>query len=97
MSTILAETNKFKQIMRNPTQAFKTMLSRIIRYSNKLSTTKLPLIEGDHKLGYAYGNVKTHKRGHPLRPIISQTPAATYKLPSISAHFSHRLHSHPTA
>ncbi|XP_076065267.1 uncharacterized protein LOC143039280 [Oratosquilla oratoria] len=28
-----------------------------------------------------YGNVKNHKPGNPLRPIISQIPAPTYSLP----------------
>ncbi|XP_050717411.1 uncharacterized protein LOC126999050 [Eriocheir sinensis] len=64
----------------NPTNDIKTKLNRIIRQTNNNSSTKLPLIEGDHKLGYAYANVKTHKEGHPLRPIISQTPSVTYKL-----------------
>ncbi|MPC27115.1 hypothetical protein E2C01_020276 [Portunus trituberculatus] len=54
--------------------------SIIIRYCNELFTTEIPHIEEDQKLGYAYGNVKTHKRGNPLRRIISQTPAVTYKL-----------------
>ena len=27
-----------------------------------------------------YGNVKTHKQGNPLRPIISQCPTPTYHL-----------------
>ncbi|XP_050707848.1 uncharacterized protein LOC126993063 [Eriocheir sinensis] len=69
-----------KKITRNPTNDIKTKLNRIILQTNNNSSTKLPLIEGDHKLGYAYGNVKTHKEGHPLRPIISQTPSVTYKL-----------------
>lgn len=29
--------------------------------------------------GYIYGNVKTHKPGNPLRPIISQIPTPTYR------------------
>ncbi|XP_076044793.1 uncharacterized protein LOC143027395 [Oratosquilla oratoria] len=80
MASILNDTTKFKRISRNPTNDIKTKLNRLIRENNNSSTTKLPLIEGDHKLGYACGNVKTHKNGHPLRPIISQTPPVTYKL-----------------
>lgn len=57
-----------------------TKLNRIIRQTNNSCTTKLPFIEGDYKLGYAHGNVKTHKAGDPLRPITSQTPSVTYKL-----------------
>ncbi|XP_076069484.1 uncharacterized protein LOC143041466 [Oratosquilla oratoria] len=33
---------------------------------------------GNYGLGYCYGNVKTHKAGSPLRPIISQIPTPTY-------------------
>ncbi|XP_076065307.1 uncharacterized protein LOC143039314 [Oratosquilla oratoria] len=97
MASILNDTTKFKRISRNPTNDIKTKLNRLIRENNNSSTTKLPLIEGDHKLGYAYGNVKTHKNGHPLRPIISQTPSVTYKLakrlnalisPFVPAYFS---------
>ncbi|XP_076038131.1 uncharacterized protein LOC143023488 [Oratosquilla oratoria] len=80
MASILNDTTKFKRISRNPTNDIKTKLNRLICENNNSSTTKLPLIGGDHKLGYAYGNVKTHKNGHPLRPIISQTPSVTYKL-----------------
>ncbi|XP_050706281.1 uncharacterized protein LOC126991631 [Eriocheir sinensis] len=80
MATILTDTTKFSRITRNPTNDIKTKLNRIIRQTNNNSSTKLPFIEGDHRLGYAYGNVKTHKEGHPLRPIISQTPSVTYKL-----------------
>ena len=35
---------------------------------------------GEFTPGYAYGTVKTHKTGNPLRPIISQVSTATYKL-----------------
>lgn len=81
INTILQDNSKFKKITRNPTQDLKTSLNRLIRNNNKtLGAPKLPLIEGDHKVGYAYGNVKTHKQGSPLRPIISQTPAVTYTL-----------------
>ncbi|XP_076030433.1 uncharacterized protein LOC143018735 [Oratosquilla oratoria] len=80
MNSILNDTTKFKRISRNPTNDIKTKLNRLIHDNNNSSTKKLPLIKGDHKLGYAYGNVKTHMNGHPLRPIFSQTPSFTYKL-----------------
>ncbi|XP_068235641.1 uncharacterized protein [Palaemon carinicauda] len=38
------------------------------------------MISGDFGPGYLYGNVKTHKQGNPLRPIISQCPTPTYQL-----------------
>ena len=34
----------------------------------------------DYSPGYFYGNVKTHKPGNPIRPIISQTPTPSYQL-----------------
>ncbi|XP_076030410.1 uncharacterized protein LOC143018709 [Oratosquilla oratoria] len=81
MSLILDDTTKFKKITRNPTDGLKVKLNRLIPTNNALAgAPKLPLIEGDHKLGYIYGNVKTHKPNQPLRPIISQIPAVTYKL-----------------
>ena len=81
MNTILNDPTKFKVITRNPNLSLKSKLNKLIRSNNNTSgSVKLPLIEGDHKLGYAYGNVKTHKQGYPLRPIISQTPTLSYKL-----------------
>ncbi|XP_076068333.1 uncharacterized protein LOC143040785 [Oratosquilla oratoria] len=81
MSRILDDTKKFKKITINPTDGLKVKLNRLIRTNNALTgAPKLPLIEGDHKLGYIYGNVKTHESNQPLRPIISQIPAVTYKL-----------------
>ncbi|XP_076067705.1 uncharacterized protein LOC143040498 [Oratosquilla oratoria] len=81
MMNILGDTTKFKQITKNPTNDLKTRLNRIIRCNNStVGSPKLSLIDGDCKLGYAYGNVKTHKQGFPLHPIISQIPSVTYKL-----------------
>ena len=79
MSTILRDPSKFKPITRNPTNELKSKLNKLIRQNNmNKDHLRIPLVEGDYKLGYAYGNVKTHKEGNPLRPIISQTPSVTY-------------------
>ncbi|XP_069187075.1 uncharacterized protein [Procambarus clarkii] len=40
----------------------------------------LPKVIGDYRPGYAYWNVKIHKPGNLLRPIISQIPTPTYRL-----------------
>lgn len=81
INAILHDESKFKRITRNPTNNLKNELNRIIRQNNKtVGSIKLPVIEGDHKLGYLYGNVKNHKQNLPLRPIISQIPAVTYTL-----------------
>ena len=43
--------------------------------------SKIPIkkIIGDYSPGYIYGNVKTHKEGATLRPIISQITTPTYR------------------
>ncbi|XP_076044756.1 uncharacterized protein LOC143027361 [Oratosquilla oratoria] len=81
ISRILDDTTKFKKITKNPTDGLKVKMNRLICKNNALAgAPKLPLVEGDHKLGYIYGNVKTHKPNQPLRPLISQIPVVTYKL-----------------
>lgn len=53
-------------------------------------------------VGYCYGNVKTHKPGNKLRPVISRIPTLTYSIakklyniltPNVSATYS--LNSSP--
>ena len=34
---------------------------------------------GEYKPGYIYGNVKLHKYGNPVRPIVAQIPTPTYE------------------
>ena len=54
-------------------------MNKIIRTINNIEgAPNFSIIDGDYKPGYLYGNVKTHKNGSPLRPIISQTPSVTY-------------------
>ena len=38
----------------------------------------LPMVTGDHDLGYIY---ETHKCDNPFRPIISQILSSTYTVP----------------
>ena len=81
LDDILADDTKFKKITRNPVDSIKKEANDIIDRVNSLSTsTKLTKIKGDFEPGYIYGNIKTHKTGNPLRPIISQVPTATYHL-----------------
>ena len=81
LDTILADETKFKKITRNPVDEIKREANRTIERVNALATNiKLSTIKGDYEPGYIYGNVKTHKPGNPLRPIISQVPAPTYRL-----------------
>ena len=81
LDAILADTTKFTKIRRNPIEDIKKEANNIIDRINALSTsTKFLRIKGDYEPGYIYGNVKTHKNGNPLRPIISQIPTPTYRL-----------------
>ena len=81
VNRILSDTNKFTHITRNPIEKIKTRANKTIRAVNAINgAPKLPLLSGEYGLGYCYGNVKTHKHGNPLRPIISQIPTPTYNL-----------------
>ena len=78
---LLKDTSKFKQISNNPTERLKQEANKVIEALNAASDDiKLPKIIGDFQPGYTYGNVKIHKDGYPLRPIISQIPTPTYNL-----------------
>ena len=78
---ILRDPSKFEPITRNPTTALKSKVNSLITAVNAVSgDLKFDLIKGDYSPGYFYGNVKTHKQGSPLRPIISQIPTPTYSL-----------------
>ena len=81
MDNILSDTTKFKKITRNPTDTIKKKINTIIKkiHATK-STIRLPVLTGEYSAGYAYGTVKTHKNGNPLRPIISQIPTPSYLL-----------------
>ena len=79
MNDILTDESKFKQITRNPTNNLKTKLNKLIKDHNSSNPDiKFQPLSGDYSLSYAYGNVKIHKPGNPLRPIISQMPSVTY-------------------
>ena len=67
-------------LTRNPVDQLKKDANSLIDAANKHAKTdhfRLPRITGEFKPGYVYGNVKTHKEGYPLRPIISQIPLPT--------------------
>ena len=80
VDTVLSDTSKFQKIRRNPIDELKEKANNLIKAANKSMTSKLEMVIGDYKPGYFYGNVKTHKEGNPLRPIISQIPLPTYEL-----------------
>ncbi|XP_076037288.1 uncharacterized protein LOC143022802 [Oratosquilla oratoria] len=75
------DRSKFRPISRNPTCHLKSKVNSLINVVNAVNgDLKFDVITGDYAPGYFYGNVKTHKVGNPLRPIISQTPTPTYSL-----------------
>ncbi|XP_076045008.1 uncharacterized protein LOC143027576 [Oratosquilla oratoria] len=78
---ILADETKFQRLTRDPTLTTVRKANKIIDAVNaRVDGLKLHKISGDFRPGYLYGNVKTHKIGNPLRPIISQIPTPTYQL-----------------
>ena len=81
LDSILRDESKFTKIKKNPTSSIKVKANKLIARANFRKKEKVlkPII-GEFKPGYLYGNVKTHKNGNPLRPIISQIPTATYDL-----------------
>ena len=81
INEILSNSSKFKRIHRNPIAKLKQKANKLIDCLNSLQgDVKVPKIIGDYKPGYIYVNVKTHKSGNPLCPIISQIPTPTYNL-----------------
>ena len=78
---ILKDGAKFQKITKNLCDAIKTKINKLIDRAAEETGKSVPLrkIVGDYSPGYIYGNVKTHKEGEKLRPIISQITTPTYK------------------
>ena len=84
INNILADSSKFKRIRKDPTNLVKQKANDLISTLNAAQDgIHMPKIVGDYSPGYIYGNVKTHKPGNPLRPIISQVLSPTYELAKI--------------
>ena len=80
IDSILSDNTKFTRITRDPTEALKVKVNKLIRKNNANSSIKFERLTGEYGMGYCYGNIKTHKPGNKLRPIISQIPTPTYSL-----------------
>ena len=81
LDSILQDETKFKRIEHDPTEGLKKKLNKIVEVNNATTNgVKLSRVTGEYRPGYCYGNVKTHKPGNKLRPIISQIPTPTYHL-----------------
>ncbi|XP_076029116.1 uncharacterized protein LOC143017964 [Oratosquilla oratoria] len=78
MDNILEDTSKFLPINHDNTEQLKKKLCSLVEQIK--GTVKFSKPIGDYKPGYAYGTVKTHKPGNPLRPIISQISSPTYQI-----------------
>jgi PHD/YefM family antitoxin component YafN of YafNO toxin-antitoxin module len=84
MDAILSDPKRFKRITRNPIEELKKKINRLIDATNKkVGRTVFHKRVGDYTPGYAYGSIKTHKEGNPLRPIISQLPSPTHDVAKI--------------
>ena len=93
LNSILNDTSKFERLTRDPTKQLTSKLNKLIGAANAaIGDIHFAKITGEYSTGYVYGNIKTHKPGNPLRPIISQTPAPSYylakKLNSLLAPFT---------
>ena len=81
VGVVLKDTTKFKRVYKDPTPSIKKKANSLITTLNsKCDDVKLNVLIGDFTPGYLYGNVKTHKEGYPIRPIISQIGTSVYDL-----------------
>ena len=81
INDILSDSSKFQKIRADPTDSLKKKVKKLISAANaEVDGVHFKEIIGDYKPGYLYGNVKVHKNGNPLRPIISQVPTPTYEI-----------------
>ena len=81
INDLLKDGSKFRKISKNPCDEIKSKVNKLIDRATEETGTKIPIkkIIGDYSPGYVYGNVKTHKSGENLRPIISQVTTPTYQ------------------
>ncbi|XP_068231961.1 uncharacterized protein [Palaemon carinicauda] len=81
LDLILGASSKFEKLSYNPIEEIKREANKTIEKINAATNAiHFQTITGDFRPGYLYGNMKTHKNGNPLRPIISQCLALTYHL-----------------
>ena len=81
LDLILQDPEKSQCLTKNHIEDIKREANIIIKGVNAVrGATHLSRISGDFEVGYLYGNVKMHKNGNPLQPIISQCPTQMYHL-----------------
>ncbi|XP_076069752.1 uncharacterized protein LOC143041628 [Oratosquilla oratoria] len=70
IESILSDTTKYTKITRNPTDFIKKKLNKIITSTNSnIDSPKFPKLRGEYSLGYAFGNIKTHKPENLFRNV----------------------------
>ncbi|XP_076046766.1 uncharacterized protein LOC143028481 [Oratosquilla oratoria] len=78
---LLQGSSKFLRVNRNPVDDIRKKVTKLINIANAVvDGVKFQNLHVHYEPGYFYGNVKTHKPGHKLRPIISQIPTPTYHM-----------------
>ncbi|XP_069177616.1 uncharacterized protein [Procambarus clarkii] len=82
ISDIFSDDTKFQRLTRNTEEDLTPKENKTITAINarRVSVHFAKLQVTFYGLGYDYGNVKAHKPGNPLRPVISQIPTPTYHL-----------------
>ena len=83
LDSIIDDVTKFKMLSKDPTDALKSKLNKIVTSIHSLThDLKISKLIGSYSPGYLYGNPKTHKNTDdpPLRPIISQIGTPTYEI-----------------
>ena len=84
MLNLLNDTNTYCRIIKDPTKSIQTKINKIIsnwetnKYINNSTSKALKIYNGN--VPKIYGLPKIHKENVPLRPIVSNINAATYKL-----------------
>ena len=78
---VLSNEAKFEKVTRNTSADLQKKVNALITAANsQIDGVHFSKIIGEYKPGYLYGNVKIHKEGNPIRPIISQIPTPTYDI-----------------
>ena len=81
MNELLGDANTYEMLRSNPVERVNAEFHQSIR---EVFGNNQDLIKKFHSIGaklpYSYGTVKTHKPGHPMRPIISTIGSVSYSL-----------------
>ncbi|XP_076059524.1 uncharacterized protein LOC143036162 [Oratosquilla oratoria] len=81
LESLLQDPSKFVRVKKNPIEEIQKKVALLINNANaSRDGVQFSPLQGHYEPGYFCGNVKTHKPGHKLRPIISQIPTPTYQL-----------------